>query len=55
MGKRARGLVTKIVKDSYGIGVWKAIKKEWNMVAGRISFVVDNGRRVLFSGPLQVY
>ena len=29
------------MKDSYGVGVWKAIK-EWNIVAGRLSFAVGN-------------
>ena len=40
-GEEQRGWCTKIVKDSYGVGVWKAIK-EWNIVAGRLSFAVGN-------------
>ena len=36
------------MKDSYGVMVWKAIRKEWNLVPGRMSFVVHNRRRVLF-------
>ena len=42
------GWFTKIVKDCYGVGVWKTIRKEWNIVAGRMSFAVGNRRRVPF-------
>ena len=43
-----RGMVHKEVRAGYGVGVWKAIRKEWNLVADKISFVVGEGNRVLF-------
>ncbi|RVW40763.1 hypothetical protein CK203_080677 [Vitis vinifera] len=35
------------VKDGYGVGLWKAIRKEWHIVCIRLSFVVGK-RRVKF-------
>lgn len=42
------GWCTKIVSNSYGVGVWKAVRKECNILAGKMSFAVGNGKRVLF-------
>ena len=47
-GEEKKGWCTKEVKGGYGIGVWKAIGKEWNLAASKKSFVVGNERRVLF-------
>ena len=51
------GWCIKVVKVGYGVGMWKAIRKERNLVTGKIPFVVGNGRMVLFwkdkwCGPL---
>ena len=37
-----------MVRVGYGVGVWKEIRKGWDMVAGKILFEVSNGSRVLF-------
>ena len=38
----------KEVRGGYGVGLWKAIRREWYVVSGRLSFVVGNGQRVRF-------
>ena len=30
------------------MGLWKAIRKEWNFLSGRLAFQVGNGQRVRF-------
>ena len=34
--------------DGYGVGLWKVIRKLWEVVNCRISFFVGNRRRVKF-------
>ena len=36
------------VKGAYGVGVWKAIRKDWENIHSRSCFVVGNGRKVKF-------
>ena len=36
------------MKKGFGVGVWKATRKEWGFVSSRISFTVDNRQRVKF-------
>ena len=36
------------IRDGYGVGLWKSIRKEWNIFVCSSSFVVGNGRRVKF-------
>ena len=43
-----QGECTKEVRDGYGVGWWKAIRKEWHLVSSRFSFMVGNGWRVRF-------
>ena len=37
-----------MVRDSYGVGVWKEIRKQWELFNSMISFVVGNGCRMKF-------
>ncbi|RVW37284.1 hypothetical protein CK203_088142 [Vitis vinifera] len=48
MGRSVVGGVSREVRDGYGVGPWKAIRKLGNLVSSRISFVVGNGQRVSF-------
>ena len=41
------GWCAKFVRTSYGVGVWKAIRKEWEVLARRLVFEVGDGARVL--------
>ena len=36
------------MRGEYGVDLWKAIRKEWNLLSNRIAFDVGNGRRVSF-------
>ena len=36
------------MRGGYGLGVWKAIRICWPILSNRVSFVVENGRRVKF-------
>ena len=47
-GKEQGGWCFKEVRDGYGLGFWKAIRREWYVVSSRLSFVVGNGQRVKF-------
>ena len=39
---------SKEVGESYGVGLWKAIRNLWKIVNCRISFLVGNERRLKF-------
>ena len=36
-----------MVRASHGVGVWKELRKGWELVVGKMVFVVGNGSRVL--------
>ena len=36
------------MREGYGVGLWKAIRKEWNLLSDKIVFEVGNERRVRF-------
>ena len=38
------------VGGAYGVGVWKAIRIDWDTVGKGMAFVVGNGRRVMGGG-----
>ncbi|WMV38922.1 hypothetical protein MTR67_032307 [Solanum verrucosum] len=49
------------VNCPFGVGVWRAIRSFWPLLAGNVSFKVGNGRKILFwhdnwlgHGPLKV-
>ncbi|RVX22063.1 putative ribonuclease H protein [Vitis vinifera] len=43
-----RGLVHSGSERAYGVGLWKGIRMDWDLVGARTSFSVGNGRRVRF-------
>ena len=47
-GEEHGGWCTGAVKDGYGVGMWKTIRREWHVVECKLSFVVSNQRRVPF-------
>lgn len=47
-GKTREGQATQEVKEGCGVGLWKAKWKDWDLMRSQCSFVVGNGRRVLF-------
>ena len=36
------------MRVGYGVGLWKAITNEWNLLSDKIAFEGGNGRRVSF-------
>ncbi|KAG5582146.1 hypothetical protein H5410_052773 [Solanum commersonii] len=47
--KKPSGVQTsKVVVSPHGVGVWKAIRSLWSLMAGKISLRVGNGRKILF-------
>lgn len=36
------------MRDRHGVGHWKTIRKEWDILSSKISFSVENGQRVRF-------
>ena len=47
-GEDTGGWCTKMVRVVYGVGVWKELRKGWDLVAGKMVFEVGIGSRVLF-------
>ena len=47
-GEEQRGWCSKEVKGGYGVGLWKSLRKDWDVVRSRLFFVVGNGQRVKF-------
>ena len=47
-GVEERGWCSLEARDSYGIGLWKAIRKGWEAFKSKISYVWGNKRRVKF-------
>ena len=39
-GEKGREWCSWEVKEGHGVGFWKAIKKDWDLVSSRISFLV---------------
>ena len=48
MGRKEQASTLCEVGGGYGVGVWKAIRKGWNLFFSKTSFEVSNGRRVKF-------
>ena len=42
------GWCLRVARGGYGVGVWKAIRKEWEGICCRSRFIVGNGRKVKF-------
>ena len=47
-GEEQGGWCSKELRDGYGVGQWKATRREWHVVSSKLSFVVSNGQRVKF-------
>ncbi|RVW37600.1 hypothetical protein CK203_073990 [Vitis vinifera] len=47
-GEEQGGWCSKELRDGYGVGLWKATRREWHVVSSKLSFVVSNGQRVKF-------
>ena len=47
-GEEQEGWCSKEVRGGYGVGLWKAIRREWHVVNSRHYFVVGKERRVEF-------
>ena len=47
-GEEDRGWRSRAVSERYGVGLWKAIRKEWIYLSGRLAYQVDNGQRMRF-------
>ena len=47
-GEDDGGWRSREVSERFGVGLWKAIRKEWNYLSSRLAFQVGNGKRVRF-------
>ena len=47
-GEEKGGWCTKVGRAGYGVGVWKVIRKERDLMVGKIAFEVGDGSRVKF-------
>ena len=47
-GEDDGGWCSREVSERFGVGLWKAIRKEWNYLSSRLAFQVGNGKRVRF-------
>ena len=45
---RRRGGCTRVSNGPYDTGLWKEIRKDWEILLLRVGFIVWNGRRVQF-------
>ena len=47
-GEDRGGWCSREVREAHGVGLWKGMRMDWELVGARISFRVGNGRRVRF-------
>ena len=47
-GVEEGGWCSRKVREGYGMGAWKAIRKEWEGIPCRSCFIVGNRRKVKF-------
>ena len=47
-GEDRGGWSSREVREAHGVGLWKGIRMDWELVGTRICFRVGNGRRVSF-------
>ena len=47
-GEDKGGWCSREVREAHGVGLWKGIRMDWELVGTRILFIVGNGRRVRF-------
>ena len=42
------GWCSQEVRKGYGVGFWKILSKDWDLMSSRISFLAGNGQKVKF-------
>ena len=47
-GEEQGGWSSKEVRGVYGMGLWKTLRKKWEVVKNRLFFVVGNWQKVKF-------
>ncbi|KAL6343127.1 hypothetical protein AAG906_019670 [Vitis piasezkii] len=47
-GEERGGWSSREVREAHGLGLWKGIRMNWELVSNRLVFIVGNGRRVRF-------
>ena len=47
-GKEEGGWRSRVVRDNFGVGLWKAIKRCWDVLGDNLVHSVGNDRRVRF-------
>ena len=47
-GEERGGWCSRDVREEYGVGLWKAIRKFGHLVSSKLSFVVGNGQKMSF-------
>ncbi|RVW20626.1 Transposon TX1 uncharacterized 149 kDa protein [Vitis vinifera] len=47
-GEEGGGWRSYVVRGSYGVGLWKAIRRGWDALGDNLAYSVGNGRRVRF-------
>ena len=47
-GVEEGGWCSREAREAHGVGVWKAIRKDWKSICFRSCFLVGNGRKVKF-------
>ena len=51
-GEEEGGWRTRAVSGRYGVGLWKAIRKDWLFLNGRLAYQVGSGQRVILDGQV---
>ena len=47
-GEDRGGWCSREVRQAHGMGLWKGIRMDWELVSDMMVFIVGNGRRVRF-------
>ena len=47
-GEEERGWSSFVARESYGVGLWKALRRWRHLVSNNLSFVVGDGQRIKF-------
>ena len=47
-GEEVGGWCSCEARERFGVGLWKAIRREWDVIGGNMAFSVGNGRRARF-------
>ena len=47
-GKEEGGWRSRVVRDNFGVGLWKAIRRGWDVLGDNLVYSVGNSRRVSF-------